>query len=234
MGRSFDGSYAEYALLPISQIFTVHTSLDWISLAAIPETYFTAWGSLFDGMQLSYSDSLFIRGGSSALGLASIQLAKSIGCTVYATTRDSRKFELLKKQGADFTLCDDETLSDQFLSVCPGGVTKLLELVGITTFPQSVKFLAHHGCICVTGMLGHSDLTENFDPIKAIPNGVYLTSFYSNYPTQKIIDDIFAHIRQYNLQPAVGRVFPLEKIADAHLLMEHNTANGKIVITVDN
>ena len=233
MGRSFDGSYAEYALLPISHVFTVDTDLDWINLAAIPETYFTAWGSLFESLQLSPSDSLFIRGGTSALGLASIQLAKSIGCTVYATTRNTRKIGLLKNQGADFALCDAKTLPDHLQSVCPDGVTKLLELVGTATFAQSVKFLARHGVICVTGMLGHAETDGSFDPIKAIPNGVYLTSFYSNYPTQEVIDKIFAHILRYNLKPTIGKVFPFEKIADAHLLMEHNAANGKIVITVD-
>ena len=42
MGRSFNGSYAEYALMPVKNVFNVTTDLDWISLAAVPETYFTA------------------------------------------------------------------------------------------------------------------------------------------------------------------------------------------------
>lgn len=46
MGRAFDGSYAEYVLLPNEQIYPKHTDLDWTTLAAIPETYYTAFGSL--------------------------------------------------------------------------------------------------------------------------------------------------------------------------------------------
>lgn len=46
MGRSFNGSYAEYALLPQKNVFRTSSSLDWLSLAAIPETYYTAYGSL--------------------------------------------------------------------------------------------------------------------------------------------------------------------------------------------
>ena len=75
MGRTFNGSYEEYVLLPRKNVFKVNTKLDWIHLAAIPETYFTAWGSLFECLQLKENDSLLIRGGTSALGIASIILA---------------------------------------------------------------------------------------------------------------------------------------------------------------
>jgi NADPH:quinone reductase-like Zn-dependent oxidoreductase len=50
MGRAYDGGYAEYTLVPASQIIPLHTTLPWELLAAIPETYLTAWGSLFDAM----------------------------------------------------------------------------------------------------------------------------------------------------------------------------------------
>ena len=42
MGRSFNGSYAQYALLPASHVFAVETTLSWAEMAAVPETYFTA------------------------------------------------------------------------------------------------------------------------------------------------------------------------------------------------
>lgn len=231
MGRSFDGSYAEYALLPAHHVFAVNNDMGWIELAAIPETWFTAWGSLFESLRIEPSDTLLIHGGTSALGLAAIQLAKSIGCTVYATTRKKERFELLKQQGADFPLLDDETLADRFRAVCPEGAVKMLELVRISGAAELTSFLARHGTVCVTGTLDHN-AGSNFDPIKNIPSGAYLTSFYSNYPTQQIMDDIFAHILQHNLKPIIGRVFPFERIADAHLLMEQNAANGKIVVSI--
>ena len=48
MGRAFDGGYAEYTLLPNEQICPVETDLDWKTLAALPETYYTAYGSLLN------------------------------------------------------------------------------------------------------------------------------------------------------------------------------------------
>ena len=58
MGRSFNGSYAEYALLPVHHVFPVESELSWKDMAAIPETYFTAWGSLFQCLRLTKDDKL--------------------------------------------------------------------------------------------------------------------------------------------------------------------------------
>jgi len=233
MGRSFDGSYAEYALVPAKNVFTVENDLPWEELAAIPETYFTAYGSLFSSLQLSPEDILLVRGGTSAAGLAAIQLAKSIGATVLASTRKTPKRELLINQGADHVLIDDGTLKSQLLNLYPNGITKVLELVGPATLAESLSMVKLHGIVCVTGILGKKGTIENFYPIKDIPSGVYLTGFSSNYPTQKIIDDIFSRIKKYKLRPVLAKVFALSEIGQAHRLMENNEANGKVVILND-
>lgn len=231
MGRSFDGSYAEYALLPVRHVFEADTDLDWIEMAAIPETFFTAYGSLFECLQIQSEDIILIHAATSALGFAAIQLAKSIGCTVIGTTRKEERLEFLKEIGADYAILDDGTLSKQVMNLFPSGITKVLELVGPTAIEETSKLLKKHGIICSTGQLGGS-FAQGFDVIKSIPNGVYLSSFYSNYPTQEIIDEIFNHIKQYNLKPHISKVFSLNEIAKAHLMMEQNKANGKIVVLV--
>jgi NADPH:quinone reductase-like Zn-dependent oxidoreductase len=230
MGRSFDGSYAEYALLPAKNVFSVDTKLNWAELAAIPETYFTAYGSLFQSLQLVATDVLLIRGGTSAAGLAAIQLAKSIGAKVLASTRKESKRELLIKQGADHVLIEDGTLAKQLLNIYPNGINKVLELIGTSTLYESMSFLKIHGIVCVTGILSKKATIENFYPIKDIPSGVYLTGFSSNSPSQPLIDELFEHIKKFNLHPTIARTFLLEEIADAHQMMENNEANGKIVI----
>jgi len=58
MGRAYDGGYAEYTLVPASHIIPLQTTLPWELLAAIPETYLTAWGSLFDAMEVQTGQSL--------------------------------------------------------------------------------------------------------------------------------------------------------------------------------
>lgn len=233
MGRSFDGSYAEYTLVPTKNVFSLETDLPWEELAAIPETYFTAYGSLFNCLQLAAEDVLLVRGGTSAAGLAAIQLAKSIGTNVLASTRKENKRNLLIAQGADHVLIDDGTLKDQLLSLYPKGVNKVLELIGPATLLESASLLRHHGIVCVTGILGKKGTIDHFYPIKDIPSGVYLTGFSSNYPTQKIMDDIFSRIKNHNLRPAIAKVFALSEIGQAHRLMENNEANGKVVVKIN-
>ncbi len=52
MGRSFDGGYAEYTLVPARSVIPVDTELDWARLGALPEILQTAWGSMTVGMDL--------------------------------------------------------------------------------------------------------------------------------------------------------------------------------------
>jgi NADPH:quinone reductase-like Zn-dependent oxidoreductase len=87
MGRTLDGGYAEYAIVPRSQVIPFRSDLSWETLGAIPETLQTAYGSLTTGLDLQMGQSLLIRGGTSALGLVTTTLAKEIGATVIATTR---------------------------------------------------------------------------------------------------------------------------------------------------
>ena len=115
MGRSFNGSYAEYVLLPKSHVFSVQTDLSWTEMAAVPETWFTAWGSLFECLDLKGGDTLLIRGATCALGYAAVQIAKAIGCRVIAATHKESKLPLLK--AADEAVLDNETLAGTFKGV---------------------------------------------------------------------------------------------------------------------
>jgi NADPH:quinone reductase-like Zn-dependent oxidoreductase len=232
MGRSFDGSYAEYTLVPSKNVFKVETTLGWEELAAIPETYYTAYESLFDSLQLKPEDILLIRGGTSALGLSAIQLVKSVGGTVLASTRNESKRDLLLSQGADNALIDNGTFTEQLFNLLPKGVNKVLDLIGPSTLLESARLVRHHGIICSTGVLGGKGMLNNFDPIKDLPSGVYLTGFFSNYPTQEVINDIFEHLNKHKLRPIISKVFSLDEIGPAHALMENNTANGKVIVRI--
>lgn len=223
MGREFHGSYAEYALLPARHVFRADTSLSWTELAAVPETYFTAWGSLFEGLQLTSEDVLLIRGATCALGYAAMQIAKAIGSKVIATTHKENKLPLL--EGADEAILDRGKLKGQI-----SGVTKALELVGAETLYDTMRCVVKGGVVCHTGILGGVYALNGFDPIKFIPNGVYLTGFYSNIPTQKAMDNIFSFIREYNLRPCIGAEYGFSEIKEACVALDSGKANGKIVV----
>ncbi len=230
MGRSFNGSYAQYALLPSSHVFKVRSELDWISLAAVPETYFTAYGSLFECLLLQEGDTLLVRGATSTVGLAAIQLAKAVGARVIATSRRESSFDRLFRVGADVCLVDDGNLSAQMTEATRPN--KVLELIGPATLADSMNLVRRPGYVCSTGILGNKFTLEQFDPIKMIPNGVFLTGFFSNYPTQKAFDSIFSLLEASGQKPLYSQVFRLEEIATAHTLLEKGGAGGKIVLDI--
>lgn len=232
MGRSFNGSYAEYALLPASHVFPVESSLDWNELAAIPETYYTAYGSLTLSLQLDKTDTLLIRGGSSTVGLAALQLAKAIGATVISTTRSEKKAYLLREYGADDVILEGEDFRKRFLEKYPSGATKVLELIGASTLRDSLRLTALHGIVCHTGLLGGVFGLKNFDPIKEVPSGVYLTGFYSNNPTLSQIQGMMSLIERGGIHPIIARQFTFADIAEAHKLAELRGQIGKIVVTL--
>lgn len=225
MGRSFHGSYAEYALLPVSHVFAAESALSWSEMAAVPETYFTAWGSLFDCLHLKDGDTLLVRGGTCALGYAAIQLAKAVGCRVIATTHRAGKLPLLDT--ADEPVLDTGKLAGTLV-----GITKALDLVGPKTLVDTLFCVESGGIVCCTGILGCVYTLNAFDPIKDIPNGVYLTGFFSNAPTHKTMQDIFAFLDRHGRLPAIGAEFDFEQIRDACIAQDCGSVNGKIVVRV--
>ena len=228
MGRSFNGSYAEYALLPIQNVFKIESDLDWLSLAAIPETYFTAYGSLTECLLLDANDTLLVRGATSTVGQAAIQLAKAMGAKVIAAPRKEKDFERLKAIGADECCVDDGNLAESMPSEMRPN--KVLELVGPATLQDSLRCVRRPGYVCNTGILGNVFTVEHFDPIKYIPNGVFLTGFFSNFPTQEIISSMFELISEKHIKPLYAKVFGLDEIAEAHTLLEKGGAGGKIIL----
>lgn len=223
MGRSFHGSYAEYVLLPRRIVFSVESDLPWEVLGAVPETYFTAWGSLFECLRLTADDVLLIRGASCALGYAAVQIAKALGCRVIATTHRESKLPLLLD--ADEAVLDDGALTGKV-----HGVTKALDLIGPRNLRDTLTAVEKGGIVCQTGLLGGVYTLNGFDPIKDIPNSVYLTSFFSNYPTQQTVDEIFAFLNAKRLVPSCGAVYTFEHIREAIAAQDEGKANGKIVV----
>ncbi|MBR1891860.1 MAG: zinc-binding dehydrogenase [Clostridia bacterium] len=224
MGRSFNGSYAEYVLIPRKNVFTVRSELPFELLGAIPETYFTAWGSLFECLRLTKDDTLLVRGATCALGYAAIDIAKALGAKVIGTTHKREKLSLLN--GCDQVVLDDGTLEGQLRA------NEILELVGPKTLRDSARCLYKGGIVCQTGLLGGVYTLDGFDPIKEIPNGCYLTGFFSNFPTQEIIDEMFSFFNKNRLQPSVGKIYRFKDIRRALIDIDEHKVDGKVVIKV--
>ena len=226
MGRAFDGSYAEYVLLPNEQIYPVHTDLDWKTLAAIPETYYTAFGSL-QQLRIAPQDRVLVRGAGSGVGVAFAQLLKAQfpHVVLHGSTRNPAKATRLQAVGFDevITEADGKIQTDQ-------SYDKILELVGPATLRDSFSHINEHGIVCNTGQLGNIWYVNNFDPIIELKNNSYLTAFYSGNVSQAKLDAMFDYIRQFNVKILIERVFTLEQVPEAHRFLQSADGFGKVVV----
>ncbi|MBB5404166.1 NADPH:quinone reductase-like Zn-dependent oxidoreductase [Paraburkholderia sp. JPY162] len=232
LGREFDGSYAEYTCVPARQVQKLVTGLAWETLGAMPEMLQTAWGSLFKALALQERDRLLIRGGTTSVGLAAAAIAKAHGAFVISTTRNPQKGDALRANGADRVVIDSGAIAQEIGEVSPGGVDKVLELIGTTTLKDSLRCAKQGGVVCMTGIVGNQWSFDTFSPMEVIPSTVKLTIYDGgvNEFMATPYDELLAQVKAGTLRVPVGKVFRLDEIVEAHRCMEENKAGGKIVV----
>jgi NADPH:quinone reductase-like Zn-dependent oxidoreductase len=239
MGRNINGSYAELVSVPASNVAAISTDLPWEDLAAIPESYATAWTSLCGILAVKAGMSVLIRGATSALGQAAVNIAAQIGARAIATTRNPNRAAVLEALGAREVLIEAPDLSKRLRERHPQGIDAVLDIVGNTTVLDSLATLRRGGKACLVGFLGGGG-PLTLEPVFQIPSGVILTVFasavvtgsaefpLSEIPFQDIVDRVASGA--YRARPA--KVFRFEDIQAAHRLMESNEAGGKLVVRV--
>jgi NADPH:quinone reductase-like Zn-dependent oxidoreductase len=241
MGRLMNGSYAEMTRIAASNVVPLLSNLPWEDLAAIPESYATAWSALCGNLAISSGQTLVVRGATSSLGQAAINIASEMGVRVIATTRNANgRSETLEALGAKQVLRESTELSKQIREIHPKGVDAVLDVIGNSTVLDSLAMARRGGRVCVVGLLDHVESVGNFNPLFQMPQaGVHFSSFVSwsfgtpecplsDIPFQTIVDRVASGA--YKAKPA--KVFRFEDVQKAHRLLETNEAGGKIVVRV--
>jgi NADPH:quinone reductase-like Zn-dependent oxidoreductase len=237
LGRTINGSYAEYTNAPASNVALIAADLPWAELAAIPESYATAWTCLFRNLEIQRGQLLVIRGATSAFGQAALKLAVNAGARVIATTRNRERFGMLERLGAMRCEIERRDLSQHIAE--SKRIDAVLDLVGNSVMLDSLAMLRRGGRSCLAGWLGGLDPIAAFNPLLQMPSGVHLTFFASfmfgthgfpltDVPLPQSAADAAAG--RLDLKPA--RVFSFEEIREAHRVMEAGEAGGKMVVVV--
>ena len=229
MGRAFDGSYAEYVLLPNAQIHPVETELDWSLLAALPETGYTAYGSL-KNLCVRKTDRVLVRGATSGVGIAFLRLLKARWPDIHVTgsSRSPRKETQLREVGFDAVILDvDGTLRTAET------YDRALELIGPAALRDTFAHIREGGIVCSTGQLGGEWYLNEFDPIFELPANGYLTSFYSGNVDGGRLQELLDYVARYPVELAPERVFSLEQVPEAHAWLDGAHSFGKVVVLIE-
>lgn len=231
MGRAFDGSYAEYVLLPNEQIYPVESTLSWANLAAIPETFYTAFG-IFKSLQITKSDHILVRAATSGVGIAVMKLIKGYAASisVTGTTRSANKSDQLLAAGFDDVLV---TPTPNTLPNEASQFDKIADLIGPAATRDSLQHLNEYGILSATGELGGVWTIDALDPIIDIPNNRYLTGFYSGDVSSSKMQEMLAFIEKYHIDVTPARVFNLAQIQAAHQYLQSQHSFGKVVVTLN-
>jgi NADPH2:quinone reductase len=238
LGRTINGSYAEYTRVGASNVALIESDLPWAELAAIPETYATAWTCLFRNLEIARGQTLVIRGAASSFGQAALNMAVDAGLRVIATARGRERVALLEQLGAERVETEGPDLSKRIAEAKK--LDAVLDLVGNSTILDSLAMLRRGGRACLAGWLGGLAPIADFNPLLQMASGVYFTFFgsfvfgtpgfpLSDVPLQKIAEQVAAG----RLKAKPTRVFRFEEIREAHRVMEANEAGGKMVVVHD-
>jgi NADPH2:quinone reductase len=184
------------------------------------------------GLDLKPGQTLLVRGGTAALGLAAATLAKDLGATVISTTRQPKRAQVLLDHGVDHVVVDQGAVAEQVRALVPEGVAAALELVGTPTLPDTLRATRVHGTVCFAGMLSNVWTVQDFYPIEYIPRGVRLTAYSGGS------DDLPPQVLQTYLDrlsagtSSLGpiSVHTLDEVREAHIDLEHSRTVGKHVV----
>jgi NADPH:quinone reductase len=238
LGRTINGSYAEYTRVRAANVALIESDLPWSDLAALPETYATAWTCLFRNLNLAAGQTLVLRGATSSFGQAALKLAVAADGRVIATTRSSKRSSTLENLGAVRVELERPDLAAHIAE--SKQVDAVLDLVGNSTILDSLDMLRRGGTACLAGWLGGLDPIGDFNPLLRMASGVNLNFFGSfvfgtpGFPLSDVpLQDIARQVADGKLDAKPARVFSFDQIHEAHRVMEAGEAGGKMVVVMN-
>lgn len=235
------GGYAEYCSAPAGQCLPIPDELTFIEAASLPETFFTVWSNVFDRGRLKTGETLLVHGGSSGIGTTAIQMATAMGNTVYVTAGSDEKCRFCEKLGANKAInYKTENFKDVIQQLTNGrGVDVILDMIGGDYTAPNLQSLAEDGRLVLINMMLGKDVGIDLSMVmrkRLTITGSTLrardTAFKSMI-ARNLEERVWPLFDAGRIKPVIYEVFPADKAADAHLLMESSGHMGKIVLSFE-
>jgi NADPH2:quinone reductase len=234
------GGQAEYVVTHERMTVPIPPNFDFIGAAAVPEAFITAHDALLIRGQLVPGERVLVHAVGSGVGTAAIQLAHTMACTVFGTSRTSSKLEQTKRLGMDHGI---DTTHEDFAEVIRAetggkGIEVAIDLLGGSALPGNLRALGYQGRLVLVGLLGgiqgpldlslmlHKRLTIVGTTLRTRPIEEKIAA------TQRFNDQVVPWLAQELVRPVIDSVFPFEQAHDAQKKLESNQVFGKIILTM--
>ncbi len=227
--RGLTGGYAELLTVPVECLLPMPDSMDFVSAAAVPLTFLTAWHMVVSSAALLPGETLLVTGAGSGVAAAAVQIAKLGGARVLAVSTSAEKLEKARALGADAgILHPPEDLPRAVRKLTSGAMADaVFEHVGGTLLGEALKCLRRSGRLVTCGATaGHDapvDLRYVFDRQLRI-----LGARMGNLAEMR---RVWALAAEGRLKPVVDRTFPLADAGRAHEYLSARRQFGKVVLT---
>jgi putative PIG3 family NAD(P)H quinone oxidoreductase len=240
-GITSGGAQAELLLSDEDLLMEIPENLSFVEAAAIPEAFITAHDAIFTLGQLQFSERVLIHAVGSGVGLAALQLTKTMNAKVFGTSRSKEKLKKCLEFGLDEAILMKEDVN--FAEIIKMetnqvGVQLIIDLVGASYFQMNLESLASKGRLILVGLTGGRK--AEFDLGRALSKrlkiiGTVLRSRSMEEKAEavrKFAEYALPLFRNGILKPNVDMVFKMNQVMQAHECLESNKNFGKIVLVI--
>ena len=232
------GVYGEVALVPASALAMYPERLTPEEGTSIWMQYLTAYGALITNARIGKGDFVIITAASSSVGIAAIEMVKAEGAISIATTRTSKKKDVLVEVGATHVIAtEEEDFLARIKEITGGkGARVIFDPIAGKGVEALARAAAYEGVIFEYGALAPEPTP--FPLFTALGKGLSIRGYtvreILSVPQRKAeaLKYVFDRVAAGSFKPRIDRVFPLAEIVEAHRYMESNKQIGKIVVTV--
>lgn len=230
LGESQDGGCQEYVVVPDGGLFPKPPGLDWTEAAAVPLTFLTAWHMLKTRARVQPGERVLVHAAGSGVSTAAIQIAKLLGAQVFTTAGSDEKcargLALGAEEAVNYKTADFVTEARRWTG--GRGVDVVVDHVGADTFERSLRCLAKGGRYVTCGATSGFELKTDFRLVFFKSLSILGSTMGGSHE----LATVFALVASGRLRPIVDRVFPFERIAEAHQHLASRAGFGKVVLTV--
>ena len=241
-GLTPGGAHAEYVVVEEGRLAEIPGAMDWITAAAIPEVFITAYDALISQANMRQGETVLIHAVGSGVGIAAVQIARAFGGVPYGTSRTPDKIARAKQFGLEAGCTVDDKISqlEDFArkSTSGQGFNVVLDLAGGPYVAASIKVLAQKGRIMLIATMAGNEITLQIGQLLG-KRAHLIGTILRARPIQEIAEVMRAfgqHVVPLfttgKLRPVIDKSFAISNIQEAHRYQESNQSFGKIVLSV--